>query len=317
MLVFCVFWSMWPTSTRACTQPIDGQALGPFLANGTLAASAKVTFDCASHRDCRAYLRFSVKATTPNVPVHIEVLSTVGALSLRQHGRWMKLVPKEDGDGFRAFNFEISVPATHAVDVEILVAFEVDPFVPRCSDVGLRSRHPVLFAGKPPGRATVHVGVPRHPLAASADPDTWNAGTFVGHLHHLSEPGTYILNGGVRIGIGGALGDHKGFRMRLGYEIALPDWLVFSVTAETNFQDLVVLTPQLSILSSGGFPLMLTASAGVGMPILLGNTERVGLRAAVDIFVWMVGVALYADIYFPTPDEKTAGTAGMLLEVAL
>jgi hypothetical protein len=119
-------------------------------------------------------------------------------------------------------------------------------------------------------------------------------------------PPPSIENGGVLLGVGGRLGDRSGFRARLGYEIAWAKSRLISLSADTDFRELLQLTPAFEV----ALPAVLivpSLGAGLGLPVQLRPDARVGVRGQLSAMFYAVGVVASLD-YFPKVDVMTDPT---------
>ncbi|MFW5740419.1 MAG: hypothetical protein ACOC1F_08640, partial [Myxococcota bacterium] len=113
--------------------------------------------------------------------------------------------------------------------------------------------------------------------------------------------------GGPVAGIGGTFGDAGGFRMRFGWELSAPDWLLYSATMDTDFDDVVVVTPMIEAAT----PWMLiipSLGAGLGVPVRVEPDREVGVRlqgtAAFGPAAWVTSFDYYPGVDADRPDDK-------------
>ncbi len=103
-------------------------------------------------------------------------------------------------------------------------------------------------------------------------------------------PADLVYNGGLLVGLGGSRGVERGsddFRMRFGYEIAAPAYVLYSVNVETDFRQRVQLIPMVV----GSTPMLLWClgfAGGVGVPVDLRGDAGVGFRGQIEVFVPLV-----------------------------
>lgn len=110
--------------------------------------------------------------------------------------------------------------------------------------------------------------------------------------------------GGPFVAMGGALmlgGAERGEpklasrpRLRLGYEMARPYWLIESLVAETDFRSLV-LVPTVEAAISGSWSQVV--ALGVGVPVRLIDHNTVGIRGQFAIQFPVLGVVQALDYY--------------------
>ncbi len=112
----------------------------------------------------------------------------------------------------------------------------------------------------------------------------------------LRLPPRIFYNGGILAGIGGNLDDSGGLRARFGYEIAAPEWLLFSLSVDTNFKDDVVLTPTFEA-ATPSLLFLPSLGLGVGMPVRLVEERRVGVRVQLSVHWPVLGWVTSFDIF--------------------
>jgi hypothetical protein len=120
-----------------------------------------------------------------------------------------------------------------------------------------------------------------------------------------------VLPGGPFAGIGGAFGEGGGFRLRAGYELAAPSWLLWSVTAETDAESLFVVTPLLEVASDQVL-IIPSFGLGAGVPVRIEPEQAVGARLQASISFYKIGVVGSLD-FFPRGDAGEAETRWSLL----
>lgn len=116
-------------------------------------------------------------------------------------------------------------------------------------------------------------------------------------------PGRVILNGGPFVGVGGAFGDAHGLRLRAGYELAGPPWMLYSVAAEANARDRLS-GALLAEAATASLAFIIPAAAlGAGLVVehRPGQTATgARLQAALS---WLVATALLHVDLFPGQAE--------------
>jgi hypothetical protein len=118
--------------------------------------------------------------------------------------------------------------------------------------------------------------------------------------------------GGPVLGIGGTTNGTKGVRGRLGFEVAAPSWLLYSLTADTDFAHRAIVTPMVEAAS----PVILiipSVGLGVGMPVQVAPSVRPGARIQGDMQFYPVGLAVSGDVY---PRVGSLGTTADLSVLA-
>jgi hypothetical protein len=109
-------------------------------------------------------------------------------------------------------------------------------------------------------------------------------------------PPRIFWNGGVLAGIGGNLDDSGGLRARFGYEIAGPEWLLLSLSLDTNFRDDLVLAPMVEAATPSVL-ILPSLGLGLGMPVRLVEERRVGIRVQLTVHWPILGWVTSFDIY--------------------
>ncbi len=113
----------------------------------------------------------------------------------------------------------------------------------------------------------------------------------------FDEPAATFNNGGVLLGVGGALGDRGGLRARLGYEVAAPAWLFYALVLESDLSDGLLVAPTVRAASSQVL-VVPSLAVGLGLPIALAPERHVGARVELDLHFLAVGFVTTID-WFP------------------
>jgi hypothetical protein len=125
--------------------------------------------------------------------------------------------------------------------------------------------------------------------------------------------------GGAVVGLGGTVGAGGGqFWMRWGYEVAWPDWLLYSVDLDTDYSDRLVAALQLEAATPlPSLPIIPSLDVGVGLPIQVLPVARVGLRLLCGLSWGPVGFSATFDLYpgldTGDPDFLQIGLLGLIL----
>jgi hypothetical protein len=132
----------------------------------------------------------------------------------------------------------------------------------------------------------------------------------------ITLPGASVEHGGPFVGVGGVVGDNdaSGFRMRFGYEIASPYWLVESLTVDTDFTKRLVIAPNVeaALPHIVLIPILPSLSVGAGVPIQILPKVTVGARLLGTFQIWALGFAAAVDI-FPALSPEEGRYQGSLM----
>lgn len=176
----------------------------------------------------------------------------------------------------------------------------------------------------------IHLRV-RHPSSWHFDREGWKEGSDRGatlqtrdlplsqaedalELSFTREPFP-IQPGGVLIGLGGAKGDFGGFRARLGYELAIPRELLWSVSFDFDFKGRAFVSPT-ATLATGALWFIPSFGVGVGLPVQLAPERRVGARLQLDVMFYALGFVTSLDI-FPQANGDPLTQATFLAQIGL
>ncbi len=125
--------------------------------------------------------------------------------------------------------------------------------------------------------------------------------------------------GGPVLGLGGTVGPGGGsFWMRWGYEVAWPDWLLYSINVDTDYSDRAVLALQIEAASPlPSLPIVPSFDVGVGLPIQLLPDVQVGVRLLCGFSWGPIGFNATFDFYpgleDGDPDFVQIGLMGLIL----
>ncbi|MGA2124392.1 MAG: hypothetical protein ABSG58_08200 [Acidimicrobiales bacterium] len=114
----------------------------------------------------------------------------------------------------------------------------------------------------------------------------------------LRKPATTVLNGGPLLGLGARL-DAPRFRMRFGYEAAVPWWMLWSASVETDFRAMTTLVPGAEIASPNVWAFIPSVALGAGVPVQLRSAQAaVGGRIQLTASWPVVSLVMPID-FFP------------------
>lgn len=122
--------------------------------------------------------------------------------------------------------------------------------------------------------------------------------------------------GGPVVHAGGVFGAPGGPRLRLGWEIAAPDWLLYGLHVETGFGDHAAIVPMVTAAS----PFLLifpSVDVGLGAPVRFVPRWEAGVRAEIGMHLLLFGVAATFDFWPSHPVSDDAFfDAGLAARIA-
>ena len=107
-----------------------------------------------------------------------------------------------------------------------------------------------------------------------------------------------VANGGPLFGLGSVSGSHEGLQARFGYHVYAPHWLQLELAADSNFTDLLVVSPTVEVVS----PMILPVPApslgvGVGLPLEIQPALRWGARFQISVIYPFIGFVASFDAF--------------------
>ncbi len=128
----------------------------------------------------------------------------------------------------------------------------------------------------------------------------------IGIAFGRGERGELLRQGGPFVALGASLNVgrpsfEEGFRARAGYTFGLHEFVLVSLSAESDFRSQVLVTPTVE-LASWGMIVVPSLSLGVGLPIQLAPTPRPGVRFEASATLYSVGFVASLDLW---PDDGT------------
>ena len=117
----------------------------------------------------------------------------------------------------------------------------------------------------------------------------------------MGVPDPVFNRGGPVLGVGGAFGQEGGFRLRGGWELAAPGWLLWSASADTNFGDWLVATPMVEAVSDQVL-IIPSFGLGLGVPVRILPDTEVGVRGHFSMVFGPLGFTFDVDFY-PLQEE--------------
>lgn len=118
-------------------------------------------------------------------------------------------------------------------------------------------------------------------------------------------PGTTLLNGGPLVGFGAGL-DSGTVRGRLGYEIGIPWWVIWSASVETDFKGTTTIVPLGEVATPDLIFLIPSVGLGAGVPVQIrsGAGTYVGARMQLTVSFPVLSMVLPVDV-FPGSSSRT------------
>jgi hypothetical protein len=117
-------------------------------------------------------------------------------------------------------------------------------------------------------------------------------------------PGTALLHGGPVVGVGAHLGSGE-LRARLGYEVALPWWVIYSASVETDFKGTTTIAPVAEAATPDLLVFIPSLALGAGVPVQLrpGGPAFVGARMQFTLSFPVLSMVLPVDVFPGAPTD--------------
>lgn len=113
----------------------------------------------------------------------------------------------------------------------------------------------------------------------------------------LELPERVFFNGGVLLGVGGAFDSTQRLRLRAGYQVAAPQWWLYSLVAETDARRELLLVATVEVASPSLLVVIPSASIGLGLPVRVLPDVRAGGRVQLSLHWPFVGVVAALDVF--------------------
>jgi hypothetical protein len=127
-------------------------------------------------------------------------------------------------------------------------------------------------------------------------------------------PRPRLLNGGPFLAAGGALGAAAGLRLRAGYEVAGPSWLLYGLALETNARDLVSGALVVQAASPGFLLVIPSLALGAGAIVEHRRAQTAaGVRVETAVSFPVVSAVLHLDLF---PAQAGAARWALLGQVS-
>jgi hypothetical protein len=116
----------------------------------------------------------------------------------------------------------------------------------------------------------------------------------------FTRPAPRFFRGGPILAIAGSTGDQSGCRLRGGWEVAAPEWLLFSAAAEWGWKDRLYVVPMVKA-ASRMILFIPSFGVGLGLPVQLLPERRTGVRLELDAMLGPLGFVASFDWYPGSP----------------
>ncbi len=122
-----------------------------------------------------------------------------------------------------------------------------------------------------------------------------------------------LVNGGPLIGLGPRIGREE-LRVRAGYEFSGPSYLVYGLSAETNFREYMTAVASIDLATPNFIFLIPSLAVGAGVPVQLrkGEPTRVGGRMTLTIS-WPLVSFLFPVDYYPVANSSGSHFEGAFM----
>lgn len=220
-----------------------------------------------------------------------------------------------------------TVPAD-ARTLRVSATIELWPYEPPCYLDGIRARHPRDDWRWPPSQRILHLFIGVRPRVRF--PDGWSLELYQlppyverdGHRPYVrltfQLPRQRLLHGGPFVAAGLMGGDGGLLRLRAGWEIAAPRWLVLALAADTDFSRGATLAVTAESMSRAWIGTMGTSSAGGGLIVAVSPDVRPGGRAQLSFGAGRGRLVISADVLAPVAaGQSFAISAGALVGFSL
>lgn len=131
-----------------------------------------------------------------------------------------------------------------------------------------------------------------HVVTGTFDDDTMPESMLFG----FRETKPFLSHGGPFLAIGSAGESEKSTRLRVGWEVARPRWLLYSLQADFDFRGRVIAAPVVSAASQW-ITVIPSIGLGLGVPVQVAPTVRAGLRLQFDAMIAACGFLASMDVF--------------------
>lgn len=129
-------------------------------------------------------------------------------------------------------------------------------------------------------------------------------------------PASVFNRGGPLLAFGARVGPNASPRLRAGWQVAAPDYILYSLTAETDFGQQVVVSPMVQAAS----PHMIfipSFGLGLGVPVQVSPRARLGMRGIVDAHFVSFGLVTTVDHYPADETDPALTQVSVMFQVGL
>lgn len=126
-----------------------------------------------------------------------------------------------------------------------------------------------------------------------------------------------LRNGGPFIAFGATFNEgYEAFRGRLGYEIGLGEWVLFSASVETDFERQVVVAPLLEVATWSNI-IAPSLSIGLGVPIQVLPYAQAGVRIEAAATFYSIAFVAAVDFWPAHSDDDSVWQLHLLGRIGL
>lgn len=117
--------------------------------------------------------------------------------------------------------------------------------------------------------------------------------------------------------VGVGFGPRLGVRLRGGWEVAAPDFMLYSVAVEGDAREEMFVVPMIEIASPAFLGIVPSGGLGVGVPTMVLPDARPGFRAHASLSWPFVGLAGNVDVYPAFAGSELTLRGSLMLQVHL
>ena len=232
----------------------------------------------------------------------------------------LELPTRAEGDG-GAQTAQVEM----VVEVEAELSLDTDDFNGCMTPMGL-TRHPLI--SHPPQVASVRMGwrddeSGGHTRSSVRPPRGWSTRTWppakelgASKLQQLQFEHPGVMHGPVAAaGVGFGSGVRP--RLRAGYELSVPGFMIYSLVVEGDVQEELALVPAIELAAPSMWLFIPGPGIGVGVPVMLLPDPRPGFRVQASLNWSFIGLVGNFDVY-PAGDGLPQALRGsVMLQLSL